>query len=270
MTDKYIKTVEGGENINPDGTEGIEIDNGTVSEWVQINNLFDGAPTEGDTIYFNGVKWKRQAVGGWISLSTTWTYASANSFTVSGDLTAFFVRSLKIGLTQTTSKFFQVVSSSYSAPNTTVVISGGDDYSLANAAITNPIYSRDENPYTFPASFGWTPTFGGFSSAPSTVTCKFRLYSYGIYVEILAVGGTSNANSFTVTAPPGITLSSNSTLGIMLITIDNGSVVTTAPGKLLSNSDSPPKYSITKDFPGNAWTTSGAKGARFIGFHLLP
>lgn len=272
MADKYIKDVEGGENTNPDGTEAIELDNGADSEWVRINNLFDGAPTSGDTIYFNGTKWARLSAesAGWVSLSATWTYASATSFTVAGDLTTFFVRSLKIGLTQTTAKYFQVVSSSYSAPNTTVVISGGDDYSLANAAITSPRYSRDENPYGFPASFAWTPTSGGFSVSPTTLTCKFRLYSFGIYTEILATGGTSNANSFTLTAPPGVTLSFNATLGIMLITIDNGSVVTTTPGKLLSNSDSPPKYSITKDFPGNAWTTSGTKGARFIGFHLLP
>lgn len=63
MADKYIKTVEGGENTNPDGTDAIEIDDGANSEYVQINNLFDGAPTQGDVIYFNGTKWKRLAAG---------------------------------------------------------------------------------------------------------------------------------------------------------------------------------------------------------------
>ncbi len=63
MANVYIKGVEGGENTNPDGTEAIEIDNGVISEWVQINNLFDGAPSQGDVIYFNGTKWKRLAAG---------------------------------------------------------------------------------------------------------------------------------------------------------------------------------------------------------------
>lgn len=63
MSNVYIKSVEGGENTNPDGTDAIEIDDGTNSEWVKINNLFDGAPTTGDTIYYNGTKWARQATG---------------------------------------------------------------------------------------------------------------------------------------------------------------------------------------------------------------
>lgn len=63
MSNVYIKEVEGGENTNPDGTEAIEIDNGTDSEWVKINNLFDGAPSQGDVLYFNGTKWKRLTAG---------------------------------------------------------------------------------------------------------------------------------------------------------------------------------------------------------------
>lgn len=208
--------------------------------------------------------------GGWKPITATLTYVSANSFTIAGDQTALYRRSLKLKLKQTTDKFFQVVSSSYSAPNTTVVITGGGDYSLANAAITDTFYSNEETPNDFPTTFAWTPTFGGFSVSPTTVTCKFRLYPYGIYVEMLATGGTSNANSFTLTPPPGVTLSVVATLGLMLITIDNGAVVTNSPGKLLTNNDSPPKYSVTKDFASAAWTTSGTKGARFIGIHLLP
>jgi len=61
MADQIIPQVEGGENTNPDGTVTIEIDTGTLSQYVQLNNLFNGAPTTGDIIYFNGTKWARLA-----------------------------------------------------------------------------------------------------------------------------------------------------------------------------------------------------------------
>lgn len=204
---------------------------------------------------------------GWSLIPYTLTYASANSFTVSGDYTSFFKIGLKLKLVQTTDKYFQVVSSSYSAPNTTVTITGGDDYSLANSAITSPTYSLDETPIGFPLYFSWNPTFTGFSVSPTTVDCRFKLLTYGIFCQILATGGTSNANAFTITAPPGITLPVSSTLGLVFIAIDNGAVVTTSPGKLVSDVSN--RYTIQKDFAGNAWTTSGSKGARFLGIHVL-
>ncbi len=61
MADKYIKGLS--ENTNPDGTDAIEIDDGTNSEYVALNNMFNGAPTTGDTIYFNGTKWVRRTAG---------------------------------------------------------------------------------------------------------------------------------------------------------------------------------------------------------------
>ena len=61
MANEYIKGLS--ENTNPDGTAAIEIDDGINSEYVQLNNMFNGAPTTGDTIYFNGTKWVRLTAG---------------------------------------------------------------------------------------------------------------------------------------------------------------------------------------------------------------
>ena len=108
---------------------------------------------------------------GWIGFGASCTYASTTTFTVSGDQTAIFAKGTKIKLTQTTTKYFYVVSSSYSSPNTTVTITGGSDYTLANAAITNPAYSY-ASPPDFPGWFNWTPTitYAGGTTDPTSFT----------------------------------------------------------------------------------------------------
>jgi len=91
---------------------------------------------------------------GWTAATgETWTYASADSptftFTVATDLTTKYAAGQRIKLTQTTAKYFIVTKVSYSAPNTTVTIYGGTDYTLANAAITLPYMSREKAPFGF-------------------------------------------------------------------------------------------------------------------------
>jgi hypothetical protein len=97
-------------------------------------------------------------VDGWTAAGTTWTYASPTTLTASGDVTAVYQKGTKIKLTQTTAKYFYVIGSSHSAGTTTVTVTGGTDYSLANAAITNPFYSYLDNPQGFPDEFSFTPT----------------------------------------------------------------------------------------------------------------
>jgi hypothetical protein len=91
---------------------------------------------------------------GWTASGETWTYASADSptftFTISGDKTTKYKAGQRIKLTQTTAKYFIITKVAYSAPNTTVTIYGGTDYTLANAAITSPYYSREKAPFGFP------------------------------------------------------------------------------------------------------------------------
>lgn len=128
---------------------------------------------------------------GWSPYSSTWTYASATTFTVSGDQTARFRTGTKIKLTQTTVKYFYVLSSSYAAPNTTVTITGGSDYSLANAAITSPNVSYMENPYGFPHWFNYASTVKGETGtigtyAETVYTSKFCIFSgisYGVKIS---------------------------------------------------------------------------------------
>jgi hypothetical protein len=102
---------------------------------------------------------------GWVTANETITYASATTFTCSSELAALLQTGDKIKLTQTTVKYFYVVSKS----GTTITITGGTDYTLANAAITLPYYSHEANPVGFPGAFAFTPTItagsGTFTAA---------------------------------------------------------------------------------------------------------
>ena len=128
--------------------------------------------------------------GGWVPDTATWTYASSDgpsgTFTVSGDVTARLYRGVKIKLTQTSVKYFVVVGSSYSAPNTTVTVYGGTDYALANAAISSTSWSTEKAPAGFPLSEAkWTlsvlDTFSRTQASPVAGT-KYNLGSVSLIV----------------------------------------------------------------------------------------
>jgi len=213
--------------------------------------------------YFDTLYRPVSEVDGWTAAGETWTYASAVTFTVSGDQTAKYTAGVKIKLTQTTAKYFYVVSSSYGAPNTTVTVTGGSDYTLANAAITNPYYSRAATPSGFPQWFGYTPTYSGFSANPTSVA-RFCIVGRVCRVQVtMTAAGTSNATTFTVSAPVTSANIPNSRAGnTWLGAMDNGAYLP-APGRvyILHNSGT---ITIHKNMDGSvAWTASGQKYANF-------
>lgn len=86
----------------------------------------------------------------WIKPQETWTYASATSITVpSGAMSKYSVGD-KIRLKQGGSyKYFYVTA----VASTALTISGGTDYTLTSATITDNYYSKSTNPVGFPGSF---------------------------------------------------------------------------------------------------------------------
>ncbi len=136
---------------------------------------------------------------GWISAGETWTYASATTFTISGDLTGKYQKGDKIKLTQTTAKYFYIVGVAYADPNTTVTVTAGDDYSLANAAITSPYYSKEENPQGFPGVFLYTaPLTPGGNMTYTDTTSKLFFSIKGQHVILnYAAGGTTGGTAST-------------------------------------------------------------------------
>lgn len=133
---------------------------------------------------------------GWFPLPTC-TYASETTFTISGDYSSILQKGQKIKLTQTTAKYFYVTSVSYSAPNTTITITGFADYTLANAAITQPYWSQSCNPYGFPSTFNmptitYTTTGSAFTNAPTTNNALCWMEGDKFYFNLKF---TSNATS---------------------------------------------------------------------------
>jgi len=99
----------------------------------------------------------------WINTPTL-TFASADApvytVTCSGNYTGIISVGSRIKLTHSdVTKYFIVVKTSYSSPNTTLTLYGGTDYTLASGTISNPYYSTAKAPSGFPLDLTkWTVT----------------------------------------------------------------------------------------------------------------
>lgn len=196
---------------------------------------------------------------GWIDPNETWTYASATTFTISGDKTSVYSKGDKLKLTQTTVKYFYVVGVSFGGSDTTITITGGSDYTLANASITLNKYSKSVTPNGFPVWFNYTPSsFGGFSVNPSGAAYRFKIE--GLLLTLKGrqtVDGTSNGTNFTMTAPVLSATVTNLVWAGLASIIDNGSALA-ASGRtnIASNTTT---IDFFRDNLATAFTTSGGK-----------
>ena len=214
------------------------------------NNTFTNFPTS--------------STDGWTTVSDTWTYASASTFTIAGvDRTSVYTAGTRLKFTQTTTKYAVVVSSSFST-NTTVTIAVNTDYTIANAAITSPYYSYQAKPQGYPSFFNYTPTYAGFSANPTTGTAFFSVNGGICHVfHTESAAGTSNATSFTITTPfpPNASVATNGVSGLGQGT-DNGSNLTSTISIYCTGGST--TLTLFKDVGGTAWTNTGNKRATNI------
>lgn len=151
---------------------------------------------------------------GWIPENKVLSYASATTFTVSGDLTAQYQKGTRLKFTQTTVKYFVVIGSSFSSGTTTITVTGGDDYSLANASIVEPFYSYQASPQGYPTWFNYTPTYSADGSMTftgvTTHIAKFRIIGKECVVILAATGTLGGSNSYGVLVTYPITPDNNS------------------------------------------------------------
>lgn len=148
-------------------------------------------------------------IDGWINPNHTWTYATASTFTVEGDVTATYQKGTRLKWTQTTVKYGVVVSSAYSDPNTTVTIAVNNEYTIANAAISENYYSYVVKPQGYPANFTYTPNYSAAGSmtytSVTTSNASFIVTGNIVFIRLMAYGTTGGTPSTVLLATPPIT-----------------------------------------------------------------
>lgn len=138
-------------------------------------------------------------VDGWIPVSGTWTYASASTITVPSGAASLYKIGDKIKLTQTTVKYFYVVT----VADTLLTVSGGSDYTVANAAITSVYYSHTENPIGFPGYFNYIPTPTNFVVGNGTLSGRFtKIMSTVFWYVNFTMGSTSSVSGLITFSVP--------------------------------------------------------------------
>jgi len=143
---------------------------------------------------------------GWISASETWTYASATTITVPSDARLKYGKGDKIRLKQGGDwKYYYIID----VAETVLTVTGGSDYTVANAAITDNYYSKVENPLGFPASFTFTATGSADGSMTWTsitwTLAKFRIEGRKciLWIEASGTTGGTASNILVVTPTSG-------------------------------------------------------------------
>ncbi len=144
-----------------------------------------------------------EASDGWVDFPVIPTYVSATSIKFAGvDYTTLIQKGDKLYIDQSGNKYFYVTAVSFST-DTTVTVTGGSDFTVANVTIVNPQFSKQASPQGFPLQHNWTPGFTGFSVDPTVTAAKFSIsggYAHVTYIQDSR--GTSNATGFTITGLP--------------------------------------------------------------------
>jgi len=121
---------------------------------------------------------------GWTLADESWAYASATTITVPTGAASRYAKGDKIKLTQTTVKYFYVVG----VADTVLTVTGGSDYTVANAAITLNYYSHAVSPVGFPAYFWWTPNiaYAGYAQLSAYTQAFFSIIGTMCFVHFTA------------------------------------------------------------------------------------
>lgn len=201
----------------------------------------------------------------WTSLDATFSYSSADDptyvMTVEGNYSNYFSTGVKVKLNQTTDKYFVCSKdATYATGTTTITLYGGQDYDLANAAISNVEVSKLKAPLNFPFA-GWvwntslvvaanqlSPTASTWYYSTATIDIPIGNYAGIIEVEGELIDDTGDAD---LRLNGGLSLTNSGSPNIDIFEIGGIRLASTG-GSLLRLRDS---ATITLDFNYTAATS---------------
>lgn len=143
---------------------------------------------------FNDIN--NNAATGWIDPEETWTYATANTITISGNVVSKYPVGTVVKLVQSsTTKYFTVTKTpTYSAPDTTVTLVGVSTETVANSAITGNYYSYSPLAVgitSLAAPVGTVDMYAGTTAPGGWLICNGQAISRTVYAALFAVIGTT-------------------------------------------------------------------------------
>jgi len=150
----------------------------------------------------------------------------------------------------------------HSLTKTQVGLSNVDNTTDAGKPVSTAQQTALDLKLTIPGAWtGYTPTFTGFSPAPTFTACRYSIVGKTLTLRFTQSSGTSTTTGFTMTLPSGIVASSTGNQFITgLYTVDATTNVrvgylTTAAGSNI--------LTINPSVSTTAWTASGTKLALF-------
>lgn len=171
---------------------------------IDNSNIAAAAAIDGSKLANNSIDVgaKASVFDGWIAVSDTWTYASATTVTVPSDATTKYSVGDKVKFTNSGAKYFYITA----VGATTLTLNGGSDYTVANAAITVPYYSKSTTPLAFPQWFNYTPTWTNLTVSGSTVAARFAMHGKTVIfrTKVTLGGGNVPSGSVSFTTPTTI------------------------------------------------------------------
>lgn len=132
-------------------------------------------------------------IDGGIAIATTWTRTGNHTYTVPGDLTAYYRKDTKVRYKDGGSYEYGVIaSSSHAAGTTTVNLIPNSDFAMAAVTITDTYLSYIVDPEGFPEWFNWTVVTSGLTlGTGGTITGKWNAQAQLIHYEVIITLGTS-------------------------------------------------------------------------------
>jgi hypothetical protein len=195
-------------SVNTDiqnNVDGLQISGGIVKrilKWLGADITLTGSgtntytfPTASDLLVGT-----TQFLDGWVACSETWTIADPWSCTVSGDVTAKYTFGTRVRYKDGGDyEYGHIISSTYSAPNTTVYLAPNIDYAIGIGTITDRYISSIDMPYGYPSYFSFTPFLNNVNIAGGTVTGRFSIIGKLVKVQTYTTFGTATPVSGSVT-----------------------------------------------------------------------